>query len=172
MILSKRHLAVSLLAAALLFGGCSRDSDDPATDANGAQSDEETPAIERYRNALAAVTVSQQALAMTTAGFNAESWSTVAKQSLSEANTLQGRIEGLMTFDEAASAAAALRLHVAGMQRQLQGIDADNWQAVLPELLLLNESIRSDMDELTDLAATEPIEEPDHDHPHDPFEEL
>ena len=86
------------------------------------------------------------------------------KQSLSEASALQGSIEGLREFEEAASAAATLRLHVAGMQRQLQRIDADNWQAVLPDLLLLNESIRSDMDELTDLAAAEPQKTRSHYH--------
>jgi hypothetical protein len=50
------------------------------------------------------------------------------------------------------------------MQRQLQGLDADRWQAVLPDLLLLNESIQSDMDELMDLAAPAPDDMPAHVH--------
>ncbi len=99
-----------------------------------------------------------------TAKFNAGNWSSVAERSLSEANALQSRIEGLMAFEEAAPAAATLRLHVAGMRRQLQGIDAENWKTALVDLLLINESIQSDMDELMDLAAPAPDEMPAHVH--------
>lgn len=161
-----RCLAAALIVATSLLAGCSQE---PGTGTQGAEDQAghlEVPAIERYRTALAAVTASQQALALETARFNEENWRAVAKQSLSEADALQGSIKGLMEFEEAASAAATLQLHVAGMKRQLQDIDADTWQAVLPELLLLNESIRSDMDELNDLAAPEPAELPDHDHAH------
>ena len=115
--------------------------------------DPEVPEIERYRTVLATVTASQQALALETAGINDGNWSAVAERSLRHANELQARIERLMEFEEAVSAAAALKLHVASLQRQLRGIDAETWKGVLPDLLLTNESIQSDMDELTDLAA-------------------
>lgn len=167
MMFSPSQFAASLVSAALLVGGCSGNSDAPVLSAIEQSSDKDMPPIERYRATLASVTAAQQALALETARFNEENWSAVAEQSLSEADALQASIEGLMAFEEAVSAAATLRLHVAGMQRHLQGIDADNWQDVLPDLLLLNESIRSDMDELTDLAATAPVEPPDHDHAHD-----
>jgi hypothetical protein len=167
-----RCLAASLIAVAALLAGCSQDPEARTLGAEGQAGHREAPPIERYRTALAAVTAAQQALALETARFNEENWSAVAKQSLSEANVLQGTIAGLMAFEEAASAAATLRSHVAGMQRQLQGIDAHNWHAILPDLLLLNESIRSDMDELTDLAASGPFDAPDHDHPPDPVDEV
>ncbi len=159
-----RYLAASLIAVTSLLAGCSQEPEAKTPGAGGQAGRPEVPAIERYRTALAVVTASQQALALETARFSEENWPVVAKQSLSEASALQGSIEGLREFEEAASAAATLRLHVAGMQRQLQRIDADNWQAVLPDLLLLNESIRSDMDELTDLAAAEPQKTRSHYH--------
>lgn len=167
-----RWIAVALVVSASLLAGCSQD---PKARPVGEEEQAEgraVPPIERYRAALAAVTAAQQALALETARFNEENWSAVAEQSLSEADALQATIEGLMAFEEATSAAATLRSHVAGMQRHLQGIDADNWQDVLPDLLLLNESIRSDMDELTDLAASPPAEPLDHDHTHDHDDEV
>ncbi len=157
-------LAVPLVAAVLLLSGCSGSPDAPAARMTGQPSDSELPAIERYRSALTGITESQQALALETAQFNDEDWSGVAQRSLAHANELQGRIERLMEFDEAVPAAATLRQHVASLQRQLQAIDAENWKSALPDLLLMNESIQSDVDELTDLAAPGPDEMPVHDH--------
>lgn len=165
-------VAASLIAAASLLAGCSQQPEARTPGAGEQAGQLEIPPIERYRAALATVTASQRALALETARFDEENWSAVAKQSLNVANALLDRIDGLMEFEEAASAAATLRTHVAGMQRQLRGLDADNWQAVLPDLLLLNESIRSDMDELADLAAPEPSDDPDHDHSHDSLDEV
>lgn len=164
----KRYCGPLVLAvtAVMLLEGCPRSPDSetvtPAAEAERA----ELPVIERYRTAVELVTASQKALALETAGINDENWSSVAKSSLGKANELQASIESLMEFEEAVSAAAVLRLHVASMQRQLQGIDADNLQSVLPDLLLLNESIQSDMDELMDLAAPGPDDTPAHDHDH------
>jgi hypothetical protein len=152
-----------LIAATLLVQGCSKGPEVPAPTVDQA-ADADVTEIERFRTALTAVMASQQALALETAKFNEANWSSVAERSLGEANALQSRIEGLMEFEEAAPAAATLRLHVAGLQRQLQGLDADRWQAVLPDLLLLNESIQSDMDELMDLAAPAPEDMPAHVH--------
>lgn len=161
------------MAAASLVGvGCSRGPDEAEAVAASSSTEEALPPIERYRTVLASVTASQQQLSLKTAAFNEGNWSAVSSEALVQANQLQGSIEGLLEFDEAAAAASTLRLHVASLQRRLQHLSADNWQAVLPDLLLLNESIRSDMDELTDLAAVDPLEEPDHDHSHDPLDEL
>ncbi|MEQ1580081.1 MAG: hypothetical protein ABL964_05785 [Steroidobacteraceae bacterium] len=153
-----------MVAAALLLVGCSRSPEtEPSQAAN--QSDvSSTPEIERYRTALESVAASQQVLALETAKINDGNWSSVARVSLEKANELQATIERLMEFDEAASEAAALRLHVASLQRHLQGIDADSFRSALPDLLLLNESIQSDMDELLDLAAPAPDEMPAHVH--------
>lgn len=134
-------------------------SESPPTEAD-------LPPIERYRTALASVSAAQHALALETAMFAADNWSSVASRALEQASQLQDSIERLMEFDEAIPAAATLQSHVASMQRQLEGIDAANWQSVLSDLVLLNESIQSDMDELTDLAAPGPEEMPVHDHDH------
>ncbi len=156
-------LVASLMAAMLLVEGCSRGPEAPPTTVDQT-TEADVPEIERFRSVLAGVTAAQQSLALETAKFNAGNWSSVAERSLSEANALQSRIEGLMAFEEAAPAAATLRLHVAGMRRQLQGIDAENWKTALVDLLLINESIQSDMDELMDLAAPAPDEMPAHVH--------
>ena len=156
-------VSVSVVAATLQVEGCSQGSETPATTVDHA-AEAGIPQIERFRTALAAVTAAQQSLALETAKLNEANWSSVVERSLGEANALQSRIEGLMEFDEAVPAAATLRMHVAGLQRQLQGMDAERWKAVLPDLLLLNESIQSDMDELLDLAAPEPDHMPAHVH--------
>ncbi len=166
------HRFAVIVTSALLLAGCSRNTEAPIVAAADRSGESEIPEIERYRTALESVAVSQQALALETAQLNDGNWSSVAKGSLGKANELQAKIERLLEFDEAASAAAALRLHVASLQRHLQGIDAETWQAVLPDLLLTNESIQSDMDELTDLAASESFDVPDHDHPHDPVDDV
>jgi hypothetical protein len=160
-------LAAPLIIGALLLDGCTRSPEPQDAAVMDPSVDPEMPEIGRYRIALASVAASQQALALETAKINDANWSSVAKSSLGKANEFQASIERLMEFEEAVSAAAVLRLHVASMQRQLQGIDADNLQSVLPDLLLLNESIQSDMDELMDLAAPGPDDTPVHDHDHD-----
>lgn len=159
-----RRLASVLVAATLALAGCSRSQEAKVNSLEGYSSEEDVSPIERYRAALESVTASQHLLALETASFAEDNWSSVASRSLEQANHLQGSIDGLMEFDEAKAAAATLRLHVAKMQRQLQRIDAFNWQSLLPDLLLLNESIQSDMDELADLAAPVPDELPVHNH--------
>lgn len=157
------YVVVAMAALGLVSAACSRAPDEAQAAVTNQPADEVLLPIERYRTALASVSASQQALALKTATINEENWSAVASESLDEANRLQGSIEGLMEFDEAAGAAATLRLHVASMQRQLQHLSADNWHDELPDLLLLNESIHSDLDELMDLAAPPPEEMPSHD---------
>jgi hypothetical protein len=157
-------LAAVLVASTLLLEGCSRSPEPQDAAAADQADDPEAPEIERYRTVLEAVAASQQALALETARINDGNWSAVAERSLRHANELQTRIERLMEFEEAVSAAAALKLHVASLQRQLRGIDAETWQGVLPDLLLTNESIQSDMDELTDLAAPVTSDSPVYDH--------
>lgn len=155
------------VAAACLLSGCTRSPDVPVVQETARSGNSEIPAIERYREALAGVTAARQALALEISRFSDDDWSGVAKRSLDHANELQDRIKMLMEFDEAASAAETLRLHVTSLHRQLKGIDAEHWQSTLPDLLLTNEAIQSAVDELTDLAAPGPDDMPVHDHDHE-----
>jgi hypothetical protein len=163
--MNRRLLVAASLALALL-SGCSGQPD-PATPADNTAAPPEAPAIEQYRSALESVIASQKALMLETARFNGSNWVEVAGRSSELADALHGSIEPLKRFEEVAPAASTLQGDVARLQRTLRKMDASTWQELLPDLVMITESIQSGMDELQDLAAEEPDPAIEADHHHE-----